>query len=157
VEQAHGHRLGVALLHQGGKRLQDRRIQMFDLFAPGTESPRNAQAVLPRNERWWAMTHERVELGPVLATDLDDVLEPGIGHQHDARTAALQQSVGGHRRAVEEHEALPVTEDATSTVQDRLGRVGRGGGDLERPDGTVLQQHQIGEGAACVHREDGAR
>ena len=150
VEQGDGHGVRAALFHQGRERLQHGRVQRLNLFTTGTESAGHTQAVVPRHQGWWPVPHQRVELGPVLAPDLDDVLEALVGDEDDARTPALQKCVGGHGGSVKEVEGTIAFQDLPDAVQDRLRGVGRRGRHLERRDPALVEQDQVREGATGI-------
>ena len=57
-------------------------------------------AQVRRRQRIGADLVEIVEMGAVLAADLDDIDEAGCGEQGGTRAAPLQQGVGGDGRSV---------------------------------------------------------
>ena len=154
VEEAHGHGLGPSTPHRFGETGELSRVEGSDFIAAGPEAAGHPDAVVPRDERRWPVTHEGVELGPVLSTDLDDVLEALVGDEHHTSAFSLQQRVRRHGRPVQQQECDTLGDHPADAVEDRLGRVVRGGWDLERFDRSVGEKHQVREGATRVHGQE---
>ena len=156
VQQAHRHRVPrVRPLRQPGQLVGVHRLE---LRALGVQPSRHAQPVLPPCQRRLAPAHQRVQLGAVLASDLEHVLEAPVGDQPHARALALQKRVGRHRGSVEEDEGtasgagIRAESQRPESEEHRLAGVRRRRGDLEAPQPAVREHQQVGEGAARVHR-----
>ena len=78
-----------------------RGVQRVDFFAVYPQPSRYADPVLPTHQGGRAVAHERIELWTILPADLDDVFEALVRYEYDVDTAALEESVRRHRRAVE--------------------------------------------------------
>ena len=115
----------------------------------------SADAPLGRDQRGRAGGAEAVEVPAGLAAQLDEVLEAGRGDERGARAPALQERVGGDRRAVGEgldargRRSSPLERSADG-VQDALGLVVRGGRRLGRDEPPAHRQHGVREGASDV-------
>ncbi len=102
---------------------------------------------------------ELEELGPLLGSDLEEVSETSIGHQQGARTAPLQQRVGGHRgsqldRAGRRKPAWRERAGSLEDLPDPLHGRGVGGEDLGGVEAPVGRDADaVGEGAAAVDPE----
>jgi hypothetical protein len=101
------------------------------------------------------MTHQSIELGPVLASDFDHVLEAAVGHKDDTGTFTLQEAVGGHGGAMKEAVGQPPGQKAAGPCQHGFRRISRRGRNLEGGEGPVRQEKEIGEGTSGVYRQDG--
>ena len=129
-------------------------VQHFDHLALGVHASGDAHSVLPGHQRGRAMPHQSVELGPVLTTDLDDVLESTVGDQHHPGALPFQEGVGGHRGAVKEEVGVSVVHQLPNSVQDRVRGIRRGGWGLQRLEPAFPKEEQVGEGPPGVHRQD---
>jgi hypothetical protein len=102
---------------------------------------------------------ELEERGPLLGSDREQVSETSIGHQQGARTAPLQQRVGGHRgsqldRAGRRKPAWRERAGALEDLPDPLHGRGIGGEDLGGVEAPVGRDGDaVGEGAAAVDPE----
>lgn len=101
------------------------------------------------------MSNQGVELGPVLATDLHNILETPIGDQNHPGAFPFQKPIGGHRGAMEKSVGSRFSQELTTSGQNRLSRVGRCGGYLQSCEDSVRQEEKVREGSPGVHREDG--
>ena len=154
VEHTDRDRLRAPRADLVGKRREPRLVEWRDRLSAGAEATGDAEAIVTVHQRRWAVPDERVELGPVLSPDLDDVLEALVRDQHHARPAPLQERVGGHGRAVQQNPLLVPVQHLPDPVQHRLGGVVRGGRHLQGSNGAVPKQHEIGEGAPGVDGEE---
>ena len=83
---------------RGAQRVVAERLQR----AVGAHPLRGADPPLGRHERRRVRRAQAVEVGARLAAELDDVLEALGGDEHRPGALALEQRVGGDRRAVRE-------------------------------------------------------
>ena len=95
---------------------------------------------------------ETVEVGPVLAPEVQDVLEPLGRDKGRPRASPFQQRVRGDCRPVREAFELP-RPDRLGRGQHRLLLTARSR-HLRRPHLVAVQQDCVGEGAADVDAED---
>ncbi len=153
VEEADRDRLGSPLPDLVRQRLEPLPVEGDHLLAFRTQPAGDAEPVLPGHQGRQPMPHERVELRPVLAADLDDVLEALVGHEDDPGPPALEERVGGDRGSMEEHEVDPALQDLPDALQHGPGGVVGRGGHLQGADRAAPEEHQIGEGAARIHGE----
>ena len=130
-------------------------VERFDHLAAGAEATADAQAVVPVDERRKPVPDQRVQLRPVLASDLDDVLESSVRDEHDFGATAFKESVGRNGGSVEESERLACSQDPSDAVENGLSRIVRCRRHLERLDPALVKQYQVGERAACVDGQDG--
>jgi hypothetical protein len=88
-EKAKGDRFGPCAPDPAGKPSNLRCLWFQQDLALSGSSLMYSPAQSPGYQRWTALYVEIVESRPILATDLDQVLESGGGYQSHARTAAL--------------------------------------------------------------------
>ncbi len=179
VQQAHSQRIGLPhSLDQLGQLLRGKGGHLRPVRPQSAVDP---QPVLTPNQRWRAVAHQRVELGAILAADLQDVLEPAVGDQHDPRALPLEKGIGGDGGAVQEHvrdlwrgpgegvgphpDPLPRSvarlqrsrarpEKARHAFENRSARVAGTRRNLQGPEHAISVEKEIREGPARVHRED---
>ncbi len=153
VEEDHRQRFG--LRHPVGERFELGGVEGLDLLAAGSQAASDPHPVVPGHQRREPVSHESIELGTVLAADLDDVLEAPVGDEDDPGAGPLQEGVGGHRGAVEEEEGLAgPSQELPGSFQDRLRRVCRGGADLQDLQVAAPEEEEVRERAARVHGQD---
>jgi len=129
----------------GFRAVRNRRYvsERFQLGAVGREPARHAEAPRPRYEGLRPVRPLVVERGPVLAADLDHVLQPGVRDQRHCRAASFQQRVGGHRGAVGQHRHGE-RRQTRRHCRRRVGRVRRHLGQ------RAVGRHHVGERAARI-------
>ena len=165
VEQADGYRVGAArsgsaahaLQFGGGERKRHLSFEVSSLD--------DAQAHRARHERFRALRSERIKVAPVLAANLDQILETGIGQQQDARALALEQRVGRHGRAVSDQIGKQTAARPTPRAfkhhfksgNHRAGRIVGRRKHLVDQQATTGDRDQVGEGAAGVDSDDDSR
>jgi hypothetical protein len=143
-QQADRDRLGVELGEGAKVEWLDDAIRPHPLA--------DAEAVLDRHERLGMVLAEPVEVRPVLAPQVQEVLEACRRDERRPRALPLQQRVGRDRRPVRESLEL-ITADRGRCGQHRLFLALRGS-HLGRPEIAVRDEHRVGEGAADIHAED---
>ena len=142
MEERYRDGLGTSLPYRAHELRDLTGIEGRDLCAVGTEPTGNAETIVAVHQGWQAVTHERVELGTVLAADLDHVLESLVGDERHPRAPTLEQ-----------YEVRPLRDHASDAVEHGLGRVVGGRRDLERLDRAVREEDQVRERAARVDRQ----
>ena len=156
VEQADRDRLGREPPHA---RRHPPRLGVAEPHprAPaGVEPLARSEPQAVRHQRLDPPRRERVEVGAVLAADLDQVLEARGGDERDPGPAALEQGVRGHGGA-EAHAGARGGAEAPEPLERGALRGPRRGGALERHELSVHQRREVGEGAAGVHAHGAAR
>jgi hypothetical protein len=142
-EKRDGDRVGI----EGRQRVESERLEL----ASGADSPAHADAALERDERSGMLGAGPVQVRSRLAAEVEDVLETPVRDEGRARTAALEQRVRGHGRAVGEALHLPCADGSRSGDDGLL--LARGGGDLGRANRPVGDEHRVREGASDVDPE----
>ncbi len=113
----------------------------------------------PRWDQWFGTGgEEAVEPGPVLAADFEHILKSPCRDQGRPRPLALEQRVGGDRRAVMDLALLRV-QDLLQSLKYRERRIGGGREQFERADLPAVQDDEVCKGSAGVdpdleHGED---
>ena len=164
VQQADRDALGARLPDAFGEFAQGRVVGTLDLedlrraSSVARVRPRalaDRETTLARNERLGAFGMQRVQVGTVLAPDLDQVTEACVRDQRGACDAAGQQGVQGDRGAV--HDLIGGLTQLSQAGQDRARRVVWCRGNLGRARRLAgYGQDQVGEGAARVDTDAGA-
>ena len=158
VQQAHRHRLGLEarehlcqLARVGGLERQQDPLRGDPLAG--------AEAQLGLDQRRGSGLAEPVQVGAVLAAELDHVLEAGRRDQRRARRVSLQQRVRRDRHPV--GEALHLCgsgpgggEYEAYRLEHALRLRGGRGGDLRRVRPAVPRdEDRVGEGAPDIHAQ----
>jgi hypothetical protein len=92
---------------------------------------------------------QRIDIGPLLAADLEHVLEARGGDQRDPRALPLEQRIGRHRGAMT-HARAAAGPGARESLEHGLRRVAGRGRDLERHALAASPGDDVGERAAGV-------
>ena len=160
-QQADGHRLGVAGPREGRHPIQLSLRERLD-HALGAGALPGREAELVGHQRGRLRRAEPIEVGAVLASDLEQVGEALGGDQGRARAALLEQGIGAHGHAVGER--LDLVRAGARPLQRRLDRgehpprlVVRGGRRLRRVQGAPVEEHGVGERPADVDSEQHGR
>ena len=103
-----------------------------------------------RDQRLRAGGSQRVDVGAVLPSNLDQIFESRVGEQRHPRAAPLQQRVGGDRRTVGEHAGVGVAEQHAHPFEDRRRRIVRRGKQLVDAQFAVDHGGHVGERPAGV-------
>ena len=115
--------------------------------AAGTSTPSR----IPGSASGAGSVGERVvQRGAVLAGDLDQRLETGVGHQQRPGPPTLQQSVGGHGGAVEQVGPGTRPHRSAGPGHHPLALVVGGGRDLPDGHGRTVPHGDVGERPAHV-------
>ena len=168
VEEADGETLWGGGVDLGGCAGKGILVQGSEDAAVYVEPLHRFETKIGLHQWMRALLMESVKIGPVLASDLDDVDETGGGQEGGAGTAAFEQGVGGDGCAVHE---LGVDgrvicgggyycrgsyyAQVCQSGEDRAALVcGRGGifVDLQT---AVLQQDEVGECSAYIDSNQG--
>jgi hypothetical protein len=159
-EEADRHRLRTRVLDLGDQAL-DLPLGQLALDPLGADALGRLEAQPGVGERSGLRRTEAVELGAVLAPDLEQVREPLGGDQRRAGAALLEQRVGSDGHAV--GEGLDLGGRAAGALQHRLDRahhplrlVLRGRGDLGGVDLAAVEHHRVGERSADIDAEQHA-
>ena len=159
MEQAHGEARGGAGTDPTPQFLQLLRARgphgveavPLDL---GPDALRDLEAPRARYELLGLLRVQRIDLRPLLASDLDQIGEALVGDQPDLRDAAGQERVERHGRPVDHVIlGLDAAERGDAGLDRARGIVG-GGGHLGDLDSAAVFEHQVGEGATRVDSED---
>ncbi len=113
-------------------------------------------ALLERDERLGVVDVEPVEVRPVLASQVQKVLEALGGDERRARSLPLEQRVRRDRRAVGEPLDIRAPcglEHESGCLDDRL-HLPRASDHLRRVERSAVEQHGVGERAAHVDAEN---
>ena len=103
------------------------------------------------HQRWWAVEKGVVEGRSRLAADLDQVLEPGTGHQGDPGSPAFEEGIGPGGGAVQEHAGARPAHLFDCLDHSRLlGPRSRHFGPAQR---LAIEDHDVGEGAPDIHSD----
>ena len=160
-QQADGHRLGLAGPREGRHPIQLSLRERRD-HALGACALPGGEAELVGHQRGRLRRAEPVEVGAVLASDLEQVGEALGGDQGRARAALLEQGVGAHGHAVGKR--LDLVRAGARPPKRRLDRgehaprlVVRGGRRLRRVQGAPVEEHGVGERPADVDSEQHRR
>jgi hypothetical protein len=138
--------------HGGGGRVDGRRV------GRGEDGPVGGRARTGgddrRGQRGRLPDGQGEELGPRLVPDLEEVLEALRDHQGRGRTAALEERVGGHRRAEadlagRDRRGGRQLEEATDAFEGRPV----GGEHLGHPELAGPKADAVGEGPPAVDPE----
>ena len=128
-------------------------------LAVGVDALGHLEAQLPRDERLeGALQAVRGRAGA--APELQHVAEAARGDQPGPGALALEQRVGRRRRAVDERLDLAGRDASFGERREHALRlVPRRGRHLGGPDGAgrLVEQHEVGEGAADVDADDDGR
>ena len=131
---------------------------------PASVKKLHPQPPRPGHQRRRAVGPRVVERRPVLAPDLDHVLDAGVRHEDHGRALPLQQRVGGDGGAV--GKAGDVARRSAGGLQDRLhatnepdGGICRRARDLGHLHGTraAVDANDVGEGAAGIDADPKTR
>ena len=102
------------------------------------------------HERSGPVRSNVVKRRAVLAGDLDEVLESGIGEEGHESPPFLEECVGRCRGPVQKHRGAD-TGDSPGYTYRLIGR----GRHFESTDGAFLDHYDIGEGATDVNPDEG--
>ena len=154
VQEAHRDRdAGRQALHRGARLIEVERTQ--DTAVPGHAFV-DLERAPARNEGRGFQGGDVVEDGAVGAGDLEHVPEPGRGQHPDLGPPSLQDRIRADGDAVDESLYFrEVDAEAFEHVEDRAGRVRRGGGDFRvaKRRGRIVEHRRVGEGSAYVHTD----
>ena len=156
-EEADRDRLGVELLDRRGDRAGLVLAQGLDL-AVRPHAAARADAVIRRHQGRRLWRAEPVELGAVLASDLQDVLEALRRDQHGPGAALFEERVRAHGHPVDEALDLAgrrprLLDHRGDRGEDALRLVARSRGRLRRVNLVAVEQDGVGEGSADVDPE----
>ncbi len=129
-------------------------VERIDQLTSWAEATGDAQSVVPVDERRKSVTYQRVQLRTILTADLDDVFETPVRDEHHLSPPAFEQRVGRDRGSMEEREGVVRRKDACDAVENGLSGIIRRRRYFERLDPTLTEQHQVGECAAGVDRQE---
>ena len=153
VQEADRHGLRPMTADGGDGALHDAPIERL-LDATVDQYPlRQAEPSRGGHRRLGLARLERVQLGPRLATDLEDVLEAMGGEQHDARPTALEQRIGRDGGAVVQARGAPRAQ-APQAFTHRARRVVGRGAQLQHRQPSPDEGDEVGERAARVDADD---
>ena len=125
VKQPDRDGVGARALHGAhGARKRGAR-ERDDALPPGAESLAHADPAFGGHQRLDAARSERVDVGPLLPADLEQILETGGGEERHARALALEQRVGGDGGAVPHAGLGPRAESGEALEHGAFGRIGR--------------------------------
>jgi hypothetical protein len=145
-EKADGHGLRVPEI---GQRAEVDGLE--DAVRPAALA--HAVAAFERHERRRVIGAGPVEVGAVLAPQVEQVLEAGGGDECGARPAALEQSIGRDRRAV--GEALDVACAERLDGREHRLLLAHRGRHLRRAHAALVDHDGVGECPADVDAEKG--
>ena len=163
VEEADGerfHAAGRAQRLDGGAHIGV--AELLAHAAVGEQPLGGFQTPLARDERRRLVGLQIVEVGTLLAGDLQQVAKSARGEQRGARALLLEQRVGGHGGAVG-HEAQGgrresiARGDRADAGQDALGRIGGHARQLEdgQPLTRLVPERDVRERPADVDSQPG--
>ena len=160
VQEADRDRLDLLRLQFGGDAAHGCLVERQQHGAVGCHALRHAEAQVARYQRLRPLHVDVVLLEAVLPRHLDGIAEALRRDQRRARTLALDQRIGGQRRAVDDEShvlrpALRLGQDGAHALQDgALGRVGRGQ-DLDGMGFCSDFENDVGERAADIDGQTG--
>ncbi len=154
MQQADRDRLGARRLHSRRQAGQFRRAQRLRDRAVEIGALGGADTHRARYQRRRPTGSQRVKIAAILASDLDQILEPGVGDDRDARALALKQRIGRDRRAVGHCAGSGTVENRRQPRENRERRILWSREDLMDSQAAVDQSDQIGEGASGIDSND---
>jgi hypothetical protein len=155
VQEADGDRLDLLALELRRDAAHGRLVERQQHRAIGSDALRHAEAQITRHQRLGPLHVDVVLLEAVLPGDLQRIAEPLGGEQGGARALALDQRIGGERRAVNHKRhigrcALGFGQHGAHARQHgAFGRIGRGQ-QLDGVGALGRLEHEVGEGAADI-------
>jgi hypothetical protein len=157
VEEADRQRLDPVALQCLGQRAERGLVEPRPLPTGAIDALFDLEAPFARYQRWLAMEAQVERLGPIAASDLEDVAKALGGEQGGAGAGALQQRVDDERRAVLDESRAPRLElRLANAVENRLAQLpirrrAFGVGDCA---GFDIAGRKIGKGSADIDGDD---
>ncbi len=106
------------------------------------------------NQRGRPCRVQGIEMGPVLAADLQDVTKAGRCDEGRARSASFQDGVGRYRGPMD-HRSRPTDGQFGDALQNGKGRITGRGQQLVNADlARIVQQAKVGERAPYVNAKE---
>jgi hypothetical protein len=160
MEQRDGDGLHPLGEERGDGLARARGIERGEDAAVGEQPLTHLEPEVPRHERGGRVDEEIVHVIPAFAADLEGIAEPRRGEEPRLGALALDQRIRGQRRAVDEggHArgvAPGLVEQGQHPLLDGLGRLLGRRQELADAHGArpLIDQHEVGEGAADVHSD----
>ena len=156
--QADGDRLGLQRRQRLCNPLGLFRRQRLDDLAEGIAPLGDLHHAGARHHRLGPALAEAIEMGAHLVANLEHVAHAARHRHRDPRSVAREKGVGAHGEAVDEDVDLAGCDaragrDAADAREHAVGPSGRRGHLVEMHlAGLVVDQHEIGEGAADIGR-----
>jgi hypothetical protein len=153
-QQVDGDRLGGEPRDHGLELVQIDPAQGLDPLPVRAQPSTGFETKLGRDRRVPRRGLQIVEIRSRLATDGQDIGKPAVGNIEGADSLAFQDGIGRNRAAVDDMQPRRFQSKLGDSLQDRL--LGRRGcrEDLVRSNGSVVPEHQIGEGATGIDTDD---
>jgi hypothetical protein len=102
------------------------------------------------------VANQSIKLGPILTTDLEDVLESSVRHENHPGSLPFQEPVGCDGGTVKKSVILQVAQDLTAPLQNGICGILRGRWDLQCGEASIDEEQEVCKGPSSIHGQDGS-